>query len=76
MNNFIAIQKKFKNKNHCFVLTNGEYFYVDFTEHVLSKISPDFIRRYSSIGMEEIITLRMSHMELLGALPGFKEDDD
>ncbi len=76
MNNFTTLQKKFENKNYCIVLVNGEYFYIDFAGHLLSKISGDFVTHYTFVGMEEIIALDMSHSELIDTLPGFTEEDD
>ncbi|WP_148285741.1 hypothetical protein [Ferroplasma acidarmanus] len=70
MNNF-SIQLPL-NKSHCLINARGNYYYVDFTEHTISKISPEFVNMYD---IKDIVNLNLSVKELLNSLPDFIEVD-
>lgn len=72
MNNIIV--RPFKlNKSHCVVGVSGHYFYIDFTGHIISKISQEFVNIY---GLDDIINLNLSVKELMDSLPDFTMEDD
>ena len=70
MNNF-SIQLPL-NKSHCLINARGNYYYIDFTEHSISKISPEFVNMYD---FKDIVNLNLSVKELMDSLSDFTEDD-